>query len=283
MNGPLLLGLMSGLTWGVGDFLGGLQARHLPVLSVTFWSQLTGGIALLLLLVVIGAPPDPSGLGWGVAAGLVSVAALLCFYRGLAIGVMSLVAPLAASSALVPVTVNLLSGAPAAPQTVVAMLATIAGVVLVSLQPGADSDAVRHTRTTVLLGLGAALGFGVGLVLLDQGAGDDPTTALWTVVVARLAAVGAQAPLVFVRRDRLRWPGRRFGGVAAVGLFDTAGNACFALATALGDLGEAAVLASLYPVATVLLGRIVLGERLARFQRAGVALALGGVGVLAAG
>jgi drug/metabolite transporter (DMT)-like permease len=283
MTIALLLGLLSGLTWGVGDFLGGMQARHLPLLTVTFWSQLIGGFGLLAVLLLIGPAPHPASLGWGVVAGVVGLGALLCFYRGLAIGVMSLVAPLSAGGALVPVTVDLLSGTPAGVMTVAGMLATVAGIVLVSVQPKADSDLGRHTRATVLLGLGAALGFGVVLVLMDRGAAGGQQAALWTVVGARAGAVVVQAPIVMLLRRRLTWPGRRLGGVAAIGLFDTAGNAFFTLATALGDLGVAAVLSSLYPVTTVLLGRLVLAERLARFQHVGVVLALGGVGLLAAG
>ncbi|MCC6626771.1 MAG: EamA family transporter [Chloroflexi bacterium] len=283
MSGALLLGLLSGLTWGVGDFLGGLNARRLSLLTVTFWSQLIGGVGLLVILLLLGQPPEPASVGWGVVAGIVGLGALLCFYRGLAIGVMSLVAPLSAGGALVPVTVDLLSGTPVGPVAVAGMLATLAGIVLVSMQPKAGSDLGRHTRATVLLGLGAALGFGIVLVLMDRGAAGGQQAALWTVVGARAGAVVVQAPIVLLLRRRLTWPGRRLGGVAAVGLFDTAGNAAFALAAALGDLGVAAVLASLYPVTTVLLGRLVLGERLARFQQVGVALALGGVGLLAAG
>lgn len=283
MSGALLLGLLSGLTWGVGDFLGGLHARRLSLLTVTFWSQLIGGVGLLTVLLAIGQPPAPASVGWGMVAGIVGLGALLCFYRGLAIGVMSLVAPLSAGGALVPVTVDLLSGTPVSPVAVAGMLVTLAGIVLVSMQPKAGSDLGRHTRATMLLGLGAALGFGIVLVLMDWGAAGGQQAALWTVVGARAGAVVVQAPIVLLLRRRLTWPGRRLGGVAAVGLFDTAGNTAFALAAALGDLGAAAVLASLYPVTTVLLGRLVLGERLARFQQIGVALALGGIGLLAAG
>jgi drug/metabolite transporter (DMT)-like permease len=69
----------------------------------------------------------------------------------------------------------------------------------------------------------------------------------------------------------------------AVGLTDVAANALFALASTQGLLALVSVLGSLYPVTTVLLAHVVLGERLTRAQLAGVAVALAGVAALSVG
>src|SRR2546428_9433849 len=100
---PLLLGLGSGLCWGAADFVGGLQARRLPALAVAFWSQVAGAAALALALGLVGAPTGPLVLAWGIVAGVFGGGGLLFFYRGLAIGPMSIVAPVAARRAGVPV------------------------------------------------------------------------------------------------------------------------------------------------------------------------------------
>src|SRR5438067_1217255 len=102
---PIVLGLGSGVCWGVGDFVGGLQARRLPALVVALWVQLTGGLVLAVVVAVSGQAATPAALGWGVVAGVFGGLGLMCFYRGLAIGPMGVVAPVAACGAAVPVVV----------------------------------------------------------------------------------------------------------------------------------------------------------------------------------
>lgn len=106
MTVMLLFGIGSGLCWGVADFFGGVQARRLPALAVAVWSQLAGAIALFGVLLAQGAAPVPASLAWGAGAGVFGALGLVLFYRALAIGVMSLVAPVAACGALVPSTLR---------------------------------------------------------------------------------------------------------------------------------------------------------------------------------
>src|SRR5918997_6752157 len=92
----LLLGLGSGLCWGTADFFGGLQSRYLPALAVALWSQLAGGIVLALVLAIIGEPLVLESVVWGMAGGFFGGTALLLFYRGLAVGLLSIVGPVSA-------------------------------------------------------------------------------------------------------------------------------------------------------------------------------------------
>jgi uncharacterized membrane protein len=279
----VLLGISSGLCWGTADFFGGLQSRRLPALAVAFWSQVAGGLALLLVLAFVGGRPSLAGVLWGMGAGVFGGAALVLFYRGLAQGVMSVVAPVSACGAVIPVLAALGGGEAPGVLAILGIITAIGGIVLVSLQPEETPADADKTRGALGLALGAAVGFGMFFALVDRGAAVGGASPLWTVGGARIGSLGALLGMIVLRPGTAPWPGRRSPAVAAIGLMDTTANALFAYASIRDSLGIAAVLGSLYPVATVLLGRVVLEERLTRTQGAGVLLALAGVALLSAG
>jgi drug/metabolite transporter (DMT)-like permease len=287
------LGLGSGLCWGAADFFGGIQSRRLPALTVAFWSQLAGALGLGAALVVLGlegARPAAIGVAWGLAAGVGSGLALVLFYRGLAEGTMSVVAPVSACGAIVPVAAALLTGDRPGALAGAGVLAAITGVVLVSRprpRPPSAGTPARSGRV-VAMALGSALGFGLFYVFVDAGTAAAGTSGshsspLWVIAGARTSSLAILSAIaLFSRRSALCWPGRRIGAVALVGIGDTGANLLFAYAATTGNLAVVGVLGSLYPVATVILARWLLGERLSGGQNAGVVLALTGVGLLAA-
>lgn len=298
MNLGIPLGLSSGLCWGAADFFGGVQSRRLPALTVAFWSQLAGALGLAVALAIEGAGPAGSGFGsslgpgvaWGLAAGVGSGCALVLFYRGLAEGTMSVVAPISACGAVVPVAAAVLTGNQPGALAALGILAAITGVVLVSRprpHPRSTGSPARSGRV-VAMALGSALGFGLFYVFVDAGTAAAGTSGsqsspLWVIAGARMSSLAILSTIaLFSRRSALRWPGRRIGAVALVGIGDTGANLLFAYAATTGNLAVVGVLGSLYPVATVILARWLLGERLSGGQNAGVVLALTGVGLLAA-
>jgi drug/metabolite transporter (DMT)-like permease len=292
------LGLGSGLCWGAADFFGGIQSRRLPALTVAFWSQAAGALALAVALAVLGqggARPVAVGVAWGLAAGVGSGLALVLFYRGLAEGTMSVVAPISACGAIVPVAAALLTGDQPGALAGAGVLAAITGVVLVSRpRPPARAEGPGHggppggerpgrSRRVLAMALGAALGFGLFYVFVDAGTAGSRGQPLWVIAGARASSLLMLSTIALVGRgSALRWPGRRIGPVALVGVGDTGANLLFAYAATSGNLAVVGVLGSLYPVATVVLARWLLGERLSGGQNAGVVLALTGVGLLAA-
>jgi drug/metabolite transporter (DMT)-like permease len=278
------LGLGSGLCWGTADFFGGIQSRRLPALSVVVWSQAAGALALGVALAVQGRPPTPSGFAWGLAAGAGSGFALLLFYRGLAEGAMSVVAPIAACGAVVPVLVAPLRGERPSALAVPGIVAAVAGVVLVSRSPHPRQHLGGQPARVLALALGAALGFGLYFVFVDAGTATAGASPLWVVAGGRASSLLVLVAIALAgRRAEAAWPGRRIVPVALVGIADTGANLLFALAATSGNLAVVGVLGSLYPVATVVLARWLLRERLSAGQNAGVLLALTGVGLLAAG
>jgi len=298
MNLGVPLGLSSGLCWGAADFFGGMQSRRLPALTVAFWSQAAGALALavaLAALAVGGSRPVATGVAWGVAGGVGSGLALALFYRGLAEGTMSVVAPVSACGAVVPVAVALLTGDRPDALAGVGVVAAVTGVVLVSRTrpPSRGEQPPRggpgRSGRVLAMALGSAVGFGLFYVFVDAGTASAAGTTgsrsspLWVIAGARASSLVMLSMIALVgRRSALRWPGRRIGPVALVGIGDTGANLLFAYAATTGSLAVVGVLGSLYPVATVVLARWLLGERLSGGQNAGVVLALTGVGLLAA-
>jgi drug/metabolite transporter (DMT)-like permease len=276
------LALLSSLLWGGADFLGGTLSRRLPVLRVVGGAQLAGLVAVLALAVALRETAAPLDyLPWAVLAGLAGLVGLLSFYAALAAGTMGVVSPVAALGVAVPVLVGLARGErPGAVQLAGIGLA-VAGVVLAS---GPELSGRSGARPLLLAGL-AAVGFGLTLLFIAEGA---RTSTVMTLVVMRLAAVLVVVAAVAVLAVRSRrWPVRLRArdrlAVLLVGLADVGANLAFGLASTRGLVSVVAVLGSLYPLATVLLARAVHGERLAAVQNVGVAVALGGVCLIAVG
>ena len=262
----IALGLASSVAWGVSDFLGGLQSRRISALTVLLVSQPVGLVlALVVALAVGGDPLSGARCGDRRRAGAAVVLALGAFYRAMALGSVSVVATIGALGVLVPVVAGLVQGdRPAAIQAVGAVAASSGW----SSSPASPTPSgAPRARTSVGLAALAALGFGTFFLGLDAASGPEPA---WTIVAARAGGVGDPAD-----RRRLRC-GPRCGSSArcspallAIGCFDVLANSLFAVATNHGLLSLVAVAGSLYSAVTVLLARFVLGERLARLQRAG--------------
>lgn len=276
----LVLALASSLCWGVSDFLGGVQSRRLPLLRVMLVTQAAGLVGMALALVIRGrGAPAFHHLLPAIGGGVAGLVGLTGFYRGLAIGTMSIVAPISATGVAVPVLVGLAGGDRPAALQVVGIVAAAGGVVLASREAQARGSAAA-SRASLGLALVAALGFGLFFVGLRAGARTDPW---WAAFSARSAST------VLLCLAALRYPAARSGGarqlpvLLVVGVLDVAANLLFALASRHGLLSVVSVLASLYPLATVLLARAVLGERVRRVQELGIVLALTGVLLIAAG
>jgi drug/metabolite transporter (DMT)-like permease len=265
----IVFGLASALSWGAGDFSGGLAAKRSPAYAVVIASQLVGLLLLGGLAVLIAEPlPAPTDLLWSAVAGIAGGIGLVALYRGLATGRMGVVAPVTAvMSAAVPVLFGaFVEGLPTWPQLLGFGLALVA-VWLVSWTGKETGIRGRDLGLPLLAGVG----FGVFLVVIDH---VSDTAILWPLVAARTAAI-AMLSIVTVRMRSTRMLVRRQLPLAALaGLLDSGGNAFYALAAQAGRLDMAAVLSSLYPAGTVLLARLVLKESVSRPQWLGVATAL---------
>ncbi|MBK5305687.1 MAG: EamA family transporter [Frankiaceae bacterium] len=281
-----LLALLSSCLWGLSDFLGGTASRRLPVASVLGLSQLTALVLLVPLAVATGALDAPRDYAVPAAiAGAVGICALGMFFRALSIGTMGVVAPVAALGVAVPVVVGLARGESPSAWQLAGIVVAVVGVVLAS---GPElSGRGAGGATALLLAGGAAVGFGVVLLLVAQASAGDSGAVVMTLLTMRLTAVALLCVLLLAVARRRGW-GLQVGRadwriIASIGVFDVAANGTYAVASRSSLVSVASVLASLYPVVTALLAYRIHGERLRRIQVAGVASALVGVALLAAG
>jgi drug/metabolite transporter (DMT)-like permease len=273
----LLYGLSSALTWGAGDFSGGLASKRTHVLVVVLLAQCIGTLSLLGVALGTAAPlPPVSDLFLAAVAGIGGIVGLVAFYHGLARYQMGPVASVtAAISALVPIGVGVcLEGVPITLDLLGFALA-ITAVWMITRTATSRAVQIRSLTSSLIAGLGFATFFiAIGLA--------SRTSALWIVVGGRCAALILLATVMSLMRRRWQNPApRQLPLIALAGLFDTAGNTFYALAASTGRLDTAVVLASLYPATTVLLAWALLKERLPPRQWLGILTALCAVVLLA--
>jgi drug/metabolite transporter (DMT)-like permease len=275
----LAISLASACSWGISDFLGGLQSRRIAVLAVLAISQSFGFVLALLAVPALGADSIPAGdLAVAFVAGAASLGALGAFYAAMAMGTISVVAPIAALGVVIPVAFGLARGEEPTVIQLAGLLVAIVGVVVLSY--GEDPRHQPVARRSILLAIGAAVGFGLFFTGLDIASTDRPG---WAVVSTRAGGIVAMAAAVVAVRPSFAGVSRAWPALLAIGFFDMLANTLFAVASTRGLLAVVAVGGSMYPAFTIGLAHLVLGERLLLSQRLGVAGALVGVGLIAGG
>lgn len=266
----ILLALATAAVYGTADFLGGLASRQVRALLVVGWSQLAGWVLVVALSLVVGGTATYADLGWGAAAGVVGTAGLSVFYRALAEGSMSVVAPVTAvCAAAVPVVAGLAGGDAVSASALVGVALALPAVGLVATERG--SGARPRVAGSLASALLAGTAFGAMFVLLHR---TSPDSGLWPLVGSRGASALLVGALLLVRpalrRPTLLVPRPALPLVLGAGLADMSANVLYLFAVRQGELSLVGLLSSLYPVSTVVLAAVVLRERLSRLQLAGV-------------
>jgi drug/metabolite transporter (DMT)-like permease len=274
----IALGLVAALLWGVSDFLGGVQSRRLPALLVAGAGQASSLVVLALVALLIGSsPPGFAELAPALGAGAAAAIGLGAFYRALAIGTLSIVAPITATGVVIPILVGVLGGDSLIVLQAIGIGAAATGVVLAARAGGAGPPSVA--RESLLLALLAAGCLGVLFTCVHAAVSAG---VLWSLLGLRAVSVCLLAILIVAARTKLEVSRADVPGLLAIGASETGATAAYSMASSRGMLSIVAMLAALYPVTTVVLARFVLGERLQGLQRMGVVLALGGVVAMAA-
>jgi drug/metabolite transporter (DMT)-like permease len=274
----VLLALAASASWGVSDFLGGLRARTVPVLTVLLVSQPAGLVLLAAIVLARWEAPDGGWwIVWAALGGFGGAIGIGALYRGLAVGAMGIVAPITSTSPLIPLAVGLARGERPTGVQLAGIGLALVGVSLAGWEPGGTG--IRG-RATVGAGLAllAAASFGSSQVGLEAASNADP---YWATFVLRIASCALVVAVVLHQGSAS--PGRAWPALAVIGLLDTVATVFFAVATTKGLFSVVAVLAALYPVLVAILARVVLGERLTAAQRSGALVAIAGAAAISAG
>jgi uncharacterized membrane protein len=274
------LGVLVALAWGSADFLGGFTSQRVHTVTVLLVSQTFGlAAAIVLVLALRDSPPDPHVFVLSAIAGVVGVAALALLFHGLAVGRMSVVAPLSAvGGGVLPLAWGLLRGEEPTMLALVGVALALIAVVIVGR--GAEHDPVPSIPPTreLTLGVTSGVGFGVVLILFSESA---TNSGMWPVLIARCAAVPVLAVVALALGRFVRVARPDVAPIAGSGLFDVCANAIVLLAVRRGLLSLVAPVAALYPAMTVMLARVVLHERIGRQRVVGLALGLAGLALIA--
>jgi drug/metabolite transporter (DMT)-like permease len=285
------LALGAGFVLGGVDFLAGLISRRIAASVVLLAGQAISVVLTGVLIASLGMPPPGTDqIVYGLLAGLALAVGLGALYKGLAIGPMSIVSPLAATSAAVPVFAGLASGERPSTAQAVGIVAALAGVLTLSVpasggtgggRPMKLDTSLRTTLPGIAMAGVAAVASGCFVVGLDAATADDDV--LWGLVLARGGAVVVVAIAVALMRPGVSAARERKGALLVVGMLETVGGLMLAAATTLGLISIVGVLISLYPLVTIALARVLLGERLSIGQRWGVVVVLTGVALMTVG
>ncbi|HEY3992399.1 MAG TPA: EamA family transporter [Ktedonobacteraceae bacterium] len=272
----ILFGLAASLSWGSGDFCGGLASRRLNSTIVVICAYSTGFLLLIgLALIWREVFPSPLDIFWGILSGLVGGLGLILFYSALAVGRMGIIAPTSAIlTAGLPVIFSIFTqGAPSLLQ-IGGFVAALLAVVLIS-----SPEREKGRPKGIWLALISGCCFGGFFILISR---IGPHSTFWPLAVARLSSVVFLLLLTLFRRKNTSEHSQaeaRLGRsviflILGSGTLDALGNAFFVLAAHAGRLDVASVLSSLYPAATVLLAALLLRERVNRLQGLGILFAL---------
>ncbi|HND49306.1 MAG TPA: GRP family sugar transporter [Anaerolineales bacterium] len=269
----IILGLLSALSWGAGDFTGGLAARKVGAYRSVFYAEVIGVIFLFTVLLFTNEPlPDTRAQIFAILAGVFGTLGLMLLYHSMTLGLMSIAAPVSALlAAVLPVLVGVFTEGLPDVLTVIGFGFALLAVWLVSQSEGGVKDILSHL-SDLKLPLLAGIGFGFYFVLMHQATRNGG--AIWHMVFSRSGGMMLIIAYLLVTRSSWKIDLSAIPVISLNGILDLGGNFFFILAGQAGRLDVASVLSSLFPGATVLLAWIFLKERLNRNQWIGVVCAL---------
>lgn len=279
MTATIALALSTSVLFGIGDFLGGVATRRDSAFAVTGTSHLISIVLMIVVVAILPASsPSIADLGFGALSGLAGVAGVLSLYAALAVGRMSIVAPVSAAlSASLPAIFDFATGTTLSPVTISGIALAVVAIVVVSIAPDEQLHEPSHEyrpRRALGLAILSGVGFSAGFIALSF---TSPESGLTPIVSARVVSVAVAVVLAL-----------RFGGgfpvdrtalrpTIGAGLADVLANVTMLTAIRIGPLAVASVLGSLFPVVVVALARIFLKERLRIWQKVGVVMAVAAV------
>jgi drug/metabolite transporter (DMT)-like permease len=282
-----LLAIGSALFYGAADFSGGLATRRAGTIPVVLLSQASGLVLLALILPFLAhASPSRADLLWSAVAGLTGGVGVALLYRALAVGTMAVVAPTTAVCAVtIPVAASVLLGERPLPLAMAGIVLGIVSIVLVSRPAAAETHShnpAASRRLPAGVGTAFASGVAIGFFLLSL-AQTGPRAGMWPLIVARLFSVTLFGAVAVAGARSVRMPAPVVALAIGGGFMDMLANALYMLAARQGPLSLVVTLSSLYPASTVLLARVVLGERLNGWQISGVGCALAAIVLIVTG
>lgn len=291
----LFFGLLTALSFGIADFLGGLVGRKMSPLTLTLYSQSIGSVVIGVSAVFFGGTPDIFDLAWGAAAGAMLGSGFILYYRALSNVRMGVVAAVTGVwTAIIPFVIGYWLGERPSTMAILGIMLVVVAIALVSSgEKSPDESVLKNSEKkiksvsfyalqrgflaydrSIVQATGAGLWFGLFFVFLGQAQSSSP---LWPAAAATVASALTVAVLIPVLKPNLFFDRSNLPIVMVVGLFQTLGTLTFVIAANLGMLSVAGVAGALSPIPTAILAFLILKERATWVQIIGVAAALTGI------
>ncbi len=271
--------LMSAITFGTADFLGGFSSRKNSTTATVAWAQAAGLITVLIAAPLMGADRIVSSdILWGMAGGISGAMGVMVLFRGLSTGMASIISPAAAlSGAVLPVIFGFLTGERPPLLTWSGVVLSLPAIMLLSWEKGGKND---HVIRSLRMGLISGALFGGFFILISR---TSEESGMWPLVAARFTTVPLFILLSFFRKTKIRLEKGTGRLTILSGFLDMAANVFYLLAARTGYLIFAVILSALYPAPTVVLQKIFLHEKLTCLRITGLVLSIAGAALIGVG
>ncbi|MDX9899312.1 MAG: DMT family transporter [Spirochaetia bacterium] len=275
----LIFAIASASFYGLADFSGGYAASKSKVLPVMLVAQIFGfATASTALITMWSGLPNVVDMLWGFAGGLAGFFGIIILYRGIALGIVAVVSPIAALlSSIIPFVVGLALGDRPGIPALIGISLCLPAIILLSYSPAKTESDKKSAKSSILHGLLSGIGFGLFFVALSR---PSSNSGFWPLWASRSAALSMALIVLLVKREPLVInKGGRLTAMLA-GILDMVANILFVLASRYGMLSIVGIIVSLYPAPTVLMARIVFKERISPVRAIGLALCLVGLALI---
>ena len=265
----IIFGVCSGIACGTADFSGGFVTKKKNVFSVLFISQLSE--VILLFLSGLGFSEKISGdqIAFAIISGIFGSIGLLAFYKALAIGNMSVIAPITAVIApLIPVLFNYLEEPYSSLTQIIAMTLAFVSIWLLT----STNETKKYVFLDIKLAVAAGLNFGIFLILINLAS--TKTSYFLPLMVARVITVLLAGLVLIKGKNMITFEVKSLFVICMIGIIDATSNILFILSVLYGRLDIASILFSMGPVITILLAWLIMKEKIGQIQALGIILAM---------
>jgi drug/metabolite transporter (DMT)-like permease len=276
----ILLSLLACCAWGTSEFLGGMKNRSVPLLVILIGMELSGMLLLVIVLLFFaGDVPDLKYILYAMTAGTFGIIGVASIFHGMSIGTIGVVSTIGATSAIIPVLYDLLTGNRLSFCQGAGIVLAIGGVMLLT-EGKISLNKKKYFTASIGFAIAGAFFFGLYFISIDLASNQDP---YWAAFFSRVVTITILGIGIAMKRPTYHFTKSDVSTIVVIGLFDACGVVAFNMATTFGLVGIVSVIASLYPMMTIMLARIFLKENMNTFQKIGALGAMAGVALISGG
>ena len=276
-----LLGILSALSFGVGDFLARFSSREVGFKNSLFWMLFVGAIFYLILFTFFGdsLKPNPIGLSNSFLSGILIMFGLLCLYRGLQMGPVSIVAAITASNPLIVFLIRYALGTEPTLLQWLSTLVVISGAILVSFSANSFQESLgltkKQIKESVIISFMASITLALGLIFSQEAT--NTLEPLETVIYIRFFSLLGISSILLFTRSKITLTKKAVPILFFQGILETSGYFCLVSAYIFDKASIAVVISSGFGLVTIILARLILKEQISKLQSAGIFLTFLGV------